>query len=416
LIKIPRGKIYFSPYVLKRAFSVVCSGKIFNGESLSKFEAEFAKYIGTKHAIVTSSGTTALYLCLKALDIKKGDEIILPAYTVPEVVAMIILSGAKPVFVDIHPGTYNMAPNLVEERVSLKTKFLLLTHIYGQPCDIGPILKIAEKHNLKIVEDAAQACGAEYKGKKIGSFGALSCFSFGLMKNLNTLGGGAITTNNSDLANRIRKEISAFNYPNVTELMKRLFFTSVLSFLTHPLPFTLFVFPIIYVLDLLNENALYHLLRGKKKVNVNTTNFPEAYKVKFTNLQAAIGLKQLEELDKNNRMRMDNAEILSSLLSKSGFKIPYSLRHVKNVHLNYVIQVKDKKWLIRELLKRGIDVTEGYIKNCAGLETFREFRIYCPISEILSKNNLYLPVHPPLKKRHMFYIASSLRKLYPRVR
>ncbi len=411
LIKIPRGKVHFSSLAFREAFSVIIARKVFGGGALPKFEDEFAKYIGAKYAIATSSGTVSLYLCLKALDIKKGEEIILSAYTVPEVVAIIVYYGAKPVFVDIDPGTYNMNPHLIEERVSPKTKFLLLTHIYGQPCDIDLILKVARKYSLKIIEDCAQACGAEYKGKKVGSFGHLSYFSFSLTKNLNTLGGGAIITNNSDLTDKIRKEISAFKYPKGSELIKRLISASILSFFTYPLPFTIFVFPIIRLLNLVNDNLLYNLLEGKKELNLNQTTLPEKYRVKFTNLQAAIGLKQLEELDKYNNMRIENAKILTNVLKDSGLKIPHTLPYIKSIYLNYVIQVKNKKRIIKKLLKRGIDVTEGYVKSCSVLEEFRRFKTDCPISDALFMDNLYLPIHPPLKERHMLYIADCLKRL-----
>lgn len=435
LIKIPRGKVYFSSSAFRETFSAIVARKVFRGGALLKFEDEFAKYIGTKYAIATSSGTVSLYLCLKALDIKKGEEIIVSAYTVPEIVAIIVYYGAKPVFVDIDPGTYNMNPHLIEERVSPKTKFLLLTHIYGQPCDIDLILKVARKYSLKVIEDCAQACGAEYRGKKVGSFSHLAYFSFSLMKNLNTLGGGAITTNNGDLADKIRKEISTFKYPKGSELTKRLIFASILSFFTHPLPFTIFVFPIIRLLNLVNDNLLYNLLEGKKELNLwygiskscttenrasellpsaiflNQTTLPEKYRVKFTNLQAAIGLKQLEELDMYNNMRIENAKILTNVLKDSGLKIPHTLPYVKSIYLNYVIQVKNKKRIIKKLLKRGIDVTEGYVKSCSDLEEFQRFKTDCPISDALSRDNLYLPIQPPLGERHMTYIADCLKKL-----
>jgi len=387
------------------------SGKMFQGESIRKFEVAFAKYIGVRFAIATSSGTISLYLCLKALGIEKGDEVLLPAYTVPEVVAMILYCGARPVFVDISPITYNIDSSLVEEKISPRTKVLLLTHIYGQPCDIDSFLEIAAKHGLRVIEDAAQACGAEYRGKRAGSFGHLSYFSFGLMKNLNTLGGGAITTNDNYLANRIRKELTLFRFPNSVELIKRFIFVSLIFFFSRPIPFSLFVLPIIRIANLFSSSLVYNLLHAKRSLNFNISVLPEKYKVRFTNFQAFIGLKQLEELDKKNDLRIKNAEILSGLLSGGDFKIPRSLPYVKNIYLNYVLQIKAKGLLIKEFLRRGIDVSSGYIKDCSSMEEFQAFAADCPVSKALFRDNLYLPIHPSLREKHMLYIAESLKKI-----
>lgn len=411
MIKIPRGRIYFSPRVFYKAVSAVLSGRILDGDSIAKFESRFAEYIGVKHAILTSSGKLSLYLCLKALGVEVDDEIILPSYTVPEVVTMIRCCGTKPVFVDIDPATYNINPELIKEKITDKTKIILLTHIYGQPCNIDPILKVARKNNLKIIEDVAQACGAEFKGRKTGSFGDLSYFSFGLMKNLNTLGGGMITTNDDLLADKIRKEITNFKYPKRRDLIRRIILALTLSFFTHPIPFSIFVFPFIYLLSLTQKNLLYGLLRGRKLSYPITRTLPEKYKIKFTNLQAAIGLQQLKELDENNNKRIENAKTLTNLLDKwVPIRLPHSLPYVKNIYLNYVIQVKDRDKVIKKLLRQGVDTTSGYIENCANLKEFQEFKARCPVSDTLSRDNLYLPIQPPLKERYMLHIAKSLKE------
>jgi len=382
------------------------------GEKIDIFERRFADYIGVRHAIAVSSGKIALYLCLKALGAKEDDGIILPSYTVPEVVIMVLYTGTRPTFIDIHPETYNMNAGLIEKRITEKTRFILLTHIYGQPCDIDPILDIAKRYNLKVIEDCAQACGAEYKGRKVGSFGDLSYFSFALMKNLNTLGGSMITTDDAFLAAQIREEIKNFDYPKRTSLMRRLFLASALSLFTHPIIFSLFVYPFIYLLSLIENRILYNLLRNRKPIDLMRITSLEKHKLKFTNLQALIGLEQLESIDNNNDWRINNANILSTLLKETNMKIPQTLPYVKNIYLNYVIRVKDRESVIKKLLRRGIDVTAGYIESCSSLKEFREFKASSPESDTLSQDNLYLPIQPPLNRKHMHYIYRSLKEIY----
>lgn len=223
MISIPRGKIYFSFRALKRIFLSVFKKDISGDKYIRQFERELSDYLGVEHVILTSSGTLSLYLSLKALKIPEDSEVIVSAYTVPEVVSVIILVGAKPVFVDIDPDTYNMNVSLLEGCITSETKVIILTHMYGQPCDIDPVLDLAKRYKLKVIEDVAQALGSEYRERKVGTFGFLSYYSFGIMKNINTLGGGAIATNDTNLADSIRNIISGFGAPDAGELFIKLF-------------------------------------------------------------------------------------------------------------------------------------------------------------------------------------------------
>ena len=175
------------------------------GPFVAKFENEFAKFCGTKHAIGVGNGTDALWASLVALGIGAGDEVITTPNTFIATAEAISLSGATPVFVDIDEQTHNMNPALIEAAITTKTKAIIPVHLFGQPADMDPIMAIAEKHGLKVVEDACQAHGAEYKGRKAGSIGAAGCFSFYPGKNLGAYGeGGGIVTNDEALAAKIR--------------------------------------------------------------------------------------------------------------------------------------------------------------------------------------------------------------------
>jgi dTDP-4-amino-4,6-dideoxygalactose transaminase len=175
------------------------------GPEVAQFEKEFATYCGTSECIALNSGTSALHLALLAAGVGPGDEVITVPFTFVASVATILYAGAKPVLVDIEPRTFNMNPAALEAAISPRTKAIVPVHLYGHPADMDPILEVARKHNLVVIEDAAQAHGAKYKGRSAGSIGDIACFSFYPAKNLGAYGeGGAVTTSNPEYARTIR--------------------------------------------------------------------------------------------------------------------------------------------------------------------------------------------------------------------
>lgn len=186
--------------------NVINSGQFIMGEQVKLLEKELEEYLDVKHAIACASGSDALLLSLMAAGIKSGDEVITSPFTFFATAGAISRLGAIPVFVDIDEKTYNINSNLIEEKITSKTKAIIPVHIFGQPAEMDSIMSIAKNHNLFVIEDAAQAIGSEYKGKKAGTIGDMGCFSFFPTKNLGCFGdGGLITTNNDDLANFLRK-------------------------------------------------------------------------------------------------------------------------------------------------------------------------------------------------------------------
>jgi dTDP-4-amino-4,6-dideoxygalactose transaminase len=185
--------------------AVLKSGWFVMGPELKQFETAFARYLGAKHVVSVHSGTDALYLALRALDVGAGDEVITVAHTATPTISAIRLAGATPVFVDILEETFNMDPVAIERKITRKTKIILPVHLYGYPADMDRIMRIAKKHKLFVLEDCAQATGSTYKGKKVGTIGHINAFSFYPTKNLGTFGdGGAIATDDPKLAERVR--------------------------------------------------------------------------------------------------------------------------------------------------------------------------------------------------------------------
>lgn len=185
--------------------SVLNKGWYILGEEVKTFEEEFAKYIGVSYGVGVGSGTEALHIALTACGVTSGDEVITVSHTAVATVAAIDLAGARPVLVDIEPDFYTIEPDNLEKAITPKTKAIIPVHLYGQPSNLEPILEVARKYNLRIIEDCAQAHGAMYKGKRVGSLGDISCFSFYPTKNLGAIGdGGMIVTNNSELAQKAK--------------------------------------------------------------------------------------------------------------------------------------------------------------------------------------------------------------------
>src|SRR5580704_4101827 len=193
------------PEIDAAVIRVLESGQFVGGQEVTALEQEFASYCGARHGVAVNSGTSALHLALVTAGIQPGDEVITVPFTFYATVAAIGYVGATPVFVDIHPETFNIDPAKIEAAITARTRAILLVHLYGQCADMDPILEIARRHKLLVIEDAAQAHGAEYHGRRAGSIGDIGCFSFYPTKNLGAAGeGGMLTTNNATYAKTVR--------------------------------------------------------------------------------------------------------------------------------------------------------------------------------------------------------------------
>ena len=285
---------------------VLESGQFVLGEEVAAFEEEFASYCGAKHCVALNSGTSALHLGLLAAGIGAGDEVITVPNTFVATVAAICYTGVHPVFVDIDPGTYNMEPNKIESAITKNTKAILPVHLYGHPADMDPILEIAQRHGLRVIEDAAQAHGAEYNGRPIGSVGDIACFSFYPTKNLGAYGeGGAVTTNNTDDAQRIR--------------MLR---------------------------DWGQDRKHHHELLG--------------YNYRMDGIQGAVLRVKLRYLDEWTEARRRHAARYNDLLANIDVQTPTDNESVKHVYHLYVIRVRERDVLQTGLRKNGIQTAIHY--------------------------------------------------------
>jgi len=338
------------------------------GKFIEEFENKFAAYIGMKYGVATTSGTTAIHLALASLGIKKGDEIIIPAFTMIGSVYPIIYCGATPVLVDSELETWNIDVSKIEEKITKNTKAIMVVHIYGHPCDMDPVMKIAKKYNLYIIEDAAEAHGAEYKNKKVGSFGDISCFSFYANKIITTGEGGMLLTNDEKIYERAK-------------ILKDMAF--------------------------IKERRFLHYEVG--------------YNYRMTNMQAAIGLAQLERIDEYVEARRRNAKLYNNLLKDiEGITLPPEKEWAKNVYWMYSILVDKEKFgisrdeLMKKLEEKGIETRPFFIPMHQQpifnkMELFRGEKYH--IAKKLSQEGINLPSSSSLTRKEIEDIVQIIKTL-----
>jgi len=326
---------------------------------VKEFEEKFASKIGTKYSIAVNSGTSALFIALKSLGIGKGDEVIVPTFTMIATPNAVKQCGAKPVFVDARRDNCNIDEDLIEEVITPRTKAIIPVHLYGHPCEMDKIMELADKYNLYVVEDCAEAHGAKYKGKTVGSIGDIGCFSFYANKIITTGEGGATTTNNEILEKEM-KQLRAFYFPKA--------------------------------------GHYWH-----KKVGWN---------MRMSSLQAAYGLGQLKRWKELINKRINNAKYYTKYL-KGLVETPIQ----KGVQWMYIIKTSDKDELANYLECNGVETRSGFIP-CHQQPPYKEkgtnihLILKYPIADKLSKIIICLPSASDLTIKEKNKVISLIKKFY----
>lgn len=337
--------------------SVLESGKFILGPNEKAFEEEVAAYLGVKHAIGVASGTDALVIALRAAGIGYGDEVIVPAYSFFATAGAVLTVGAVPVFVDIDPLTYLIDTAAIQAHITEKTKAILPVHLYGQPADMDHIMTIASQYHLTVIEDNAQAFGAEYKGKKTAAIGHLGCLSFFPSKNLGAYGdAGMVTTNDDTLAEQVR---------------------------------------------------MLRVHGWKKKY------FPEmlGYNSRLDELQAAILRVKLKHLDSWNAQRRDLAHLYSKKLAPQGIQVPSEASDRTHVYHLYIIRSAQRDHLQHQLKAQGI-ASEVYYPQplhlTAPCQDLGWHPGSLPVSEQASRETLALPLYPEMTADQKEFLLSKV--------
>lgn len=349
--------------ILKAMDTVIESNHFIMGPQVETFEKQVAEYLGVKHAIGISSGTDALVAALMAIDLRPGDEVITTPFTFFATAGSIARLNATPVFVDIEPDTFNIDPELIEKAVTKKTRAILPVHLFGQSADMDPILKIARKHDLKVIEDAAQAIGTKYKGRKVGGIGEIGCFSFYPTKNLGGFGdSGLITTNDDHLAARSR-------------LMR-----------AHGM-----------------EPRYYHKCIGG--------NF------RLDTLQAAVLSVKLPHLETWHEGRRKNAAFYNKALAGLPIVPPTVRPDNDSIYNQYTIRVPDgqREALRQHLTHAGVGTDIYYpvplhVQECFAYLGGKQGDF--PASEAAAREVLSIPIYPELKQEQTQYVADTIKAFY----
>ena len=337
---------------------VLDSARFIGGPEVSGLEEEIARYSQCAHAVGCASGTDALLLALRALGVGPGDEVVTSAYSFFASAGVISNVGATPVFVDIHPSSYNLDPHRLEAAITSNTKAVIAVHLYGQCCDLTAVKAVCEKKKIWLIEDAAQAIGAEWEGKRAGSVGDLACFSFFPSKNLGAAGdGGMVTSQDAALADRVR---------------------------------------------LLREHGsrpkYYHSLIGTNS--------------RLDALQAAILRVKLKHLDRWSEGRARNAALYDQLLEGSPAGRPYRDPRARHIYNQYVIRVPKRDQVRERLTERGIGTEVYYpvplhLQKCFATLGYQNGDL--PQSEAAARETLALPIYPELMEEQIRYVATSVR-------
>jgi len=343
----------------KAVLDVLSSGSYILGKNVQALEQEIAEYCQAKRGIGLANGTDALHLALRALDIGPGDEVITVAFTFMATAGAIGLVGAKPVFIDVNPETYNMDVNKIVEKITPKTKAIIPVHIYGQPADMDPILDIAKKYNLYVVEDCAQAIGSTYKNRKVGSLGDIGCFSFFPTKNLGAFGdGGMATTNSPYLADKL---VALRNHGGKVR----------------------------YYHDELGMNS------------------------RLDEIQAAILRIKFEYLDKWNSRRKEIAYKYNELLKDvEEIVTPKELADTRCVYHQYTLQVPSRDEIFESLKQKGVMAMIYYPVPLHLQEVHKYLGMKegsLPVTEALAKKVISLPIFPEITESQITQVAEAVK-------
>lgn len=347
---------------LKQAYNrVMASGWYVQGNELSSFETEFARYCQSQHCIGVGNGLDALHLILKAYDIGVGDEVIVPTNTFIATWLAVTYCGATPVPVEPDEYTYNLDPQLIEAAITRRTRAIMVVHLYGQPAAMDEIKSIAKKYNLKVIEDAAQAHGALYKGKKVGSLGDAAAFSFYPAKNIGAIGdGGAVTTNDAMLADKIR---------------------------------------------------LLRNYGSKEKYQHEVAGFNS----RLDELQAAFLREKLKKLDEWNAKRQQIAQAYLSALKNIPIGLPLVLGDGVSAWHLFVVRTKDRDRLRKHLQAVGIETAIHYPKAPHLQKAYHSLGFTkgaFPIAEAMQEEILSLPFYPQMDKTQVDLVVDGIYSFY----
>lgn len=368
---------------------VLSSAGYIMGKNVLELERKFAEYTETKYAISVGNGTDALVIALKALGIKEGDEVITTPFTFFATAESISAVGAIPVFVDVVKETFNIDPSKIEEKITKRTKAIMPVHIFGQSADMDAINEIAKKYNLKVIEDACQAVGAEYKGKRIGSLGDVACFSFFPTKNLGCAGdGGMIVTSDENvatIARALRTHGSGENGQKAYNLLNNI--DEEIETIKNA------------------DDTVYNPLKYY--------NYLIGHNSRLDAMQAAILLEKIKHIDKWNAKRREIAAIYDENLKDTDLVTPYIDKNNTAVYHMYILQSDNREAILKKLQSKNVSTGVYYPVPLHLQKVYKNLGYKegdMPVAEYLSHRTFAIPVYPELNTNQIEYIVNSIKE------
>lgn len=374
---------FYKPWITKEdknaVIEAVESRWLTGGPRGVQFEREFADYVGVKNAISVSSCTAALHLAMRVLNIKPGDEVIVPVLTFAATANAPLFCGAKPVFADVDEKTFNISPSDISNKITRKTKAVIPVHYGGQPCDMKEILELAEDHKLYVVEDCAHSLGAKYQDRQTGNIGTIGCFSFYATKIITTMEGGMITTNDEDLAKK---------------------------------------------LNILRKHCM---TKSASERESDATWYYDVvdlgYNYRMNEVEAALGTSQLRRMDEGIKRRTEAAHYYNKKLDYEGLILPYEAPDRSHVYHLYVIRILEdvvgvtRDELFTKLQKNGIGLSVHYTP----LHILSFYKKYLdnssmsfPVADQIYREIVSLPLFPTLTKKNIDFVAAKIEEIITR--
>ncbi len=392
-------KLLFTPWKWKR------------GVALERLESHFKRFLNVKHCLTFSSGRIGFLAILKSLGLEQNDEVLIQGFTCNAVVNPILWSGLKPVFVDIQEQTLNFNLKALEEKITKKTKIILVQHTFGLPCDINKISEICKKHNIILIEDCAHSLGAKHNGKPIGSFGKASFFSFGRDKIISSVYGGLVATNDDELAGKIKAFQQGFGYASRFWIFQQLL---------HPILNQVLIKPLYGFFELGRWILLFfqktHILSKAVSKKEKKGERPYYLFKKMPNALAILALNQFQKLDKIIKHQKDIACLYRQGLSGLSIKHPLGIRD--RIYMRYSILMKKGKTnnILKQARKQKIFLNDGWCKAVVvPIDTDQEKMGYkqgnCPVAEDVAHRIINLPTHIGITKKDAKKISNFLKKL-----
>ncbi len=392
----PRFRIYADPGSYLSFFKDLILGRIKKGKDVGILEQSLAEKFNVSDVACVSMARVGIYLTVKNL-IKPRQEVIMSPYTIADVVNMVILAGGVPVFADVEKRSCNIDPGKIEELIGENTGAVLVTHLHGIGAPVYKIKEICEKHNLFLIEDAAQAFGAIRQGKRLGTIGDAGVYSFGMYKNINSWYGGAVVSRNKDLIKKIRKELGQYNYQSSLFILKRILKGLLTDIITQPFLFKNFTYWI-FRYGFLNDIKWINRFVETELDTSRKRNIPNHYLTRMTPSQARLALLQLNKIDLESALRFEKASLYYKELSNiSGLFLPSEPSKEDNslsIYSTFPVQYKNRKKLLKWLMLNKRDIAAQHLKNCADLPSFSDFYYDCPVARKTADQVIFLPTYP----------------------